>query len=115
MKVATINIRIVKLHNPEPRCTDTDGNDGERAAAATTTTTGDTTITDPVSVQVFQAPAPEPLHDEAFIVVVAQPMAENTGRPLYPLTEAGGSVVGFVLAHTIDASTVEMPPPPPLL
>ena len=41
-------------------------------------------------------------------------MFETPGRPLSPLTEAGGSVVGGVLAHVMDASTVEMPPPPPL-
>ena len=48
MKVATINIRSVKLHTPGPLCPDTDGDGGERAASATTTTTGDTTITDPI-------------------------------------------------------------------
>ena len=75
MKVATINIRIFK----EPLRPATDGDGGGRAAAATTTTTcaGDTTITDPVSVQVFEAPAPENLNDEAFRVVVAQPMAKT--------------------------------------
>ena len=41
-------------------------------------------------------------------------MFETPGRPLSPLTEASGSVVGGVLAHGMDASTVEMPPPPPL-
>ena len=50
MKVATINIRSVKLHTPEPILPATDGYGGEMATAATTTTTGDTTITDPVSV-----------------------------------------------------------------
>ena len=44
----------------------------------------------------------------------AQPMAETPGSPLSPLTEAGGLVVGGVLAQVMDASTVEMPPPPPL-
>ena len=83
-------------------------------ADATTTTTGDTTVTDPVSVQFFEAPAPNPLHDEAFRVVVAQPIYDTFGRPLSPLTEAGGSLVGAVLAHVVDAYTVEMPPPPPL-
>ena len=39
-------------------------------------------------------------------------MAETPGRPLSPLTDYGGSVVGGVLAHVMDASTVEMPPPP---
>ena len=33
---------------------------------------------------------------------------------LYPLTEAGWSVVGDVISHVMDASTVEMPPPTPL-
>ena len=41
-------------------------------------------------------------------------MAETPGRLLSPLTEAGGSVVGGILAHVMDASTVEMPPTPPL-
>ena len=40
--------------------------------------------------------------------------ADDTAWPLYPLTVAGGSVVGAILAHVMDASTVEMPPPPPL-
>ena len=53
MKVDTINIRSVKLHNPEPFCPATDGDSGDRAASATAITTGDTTITDPVSVQIF--------------------------------------------------------------
>ena len=51
MKVATINIRSVKLHTPEPPRPSTGGDGGERAAAATTTTNGDTTVTDPVSVK----------------------------------------------------------------
>ena len=67
----TIKIRSVKLHTPEPLCPDTDGDGGERAATATRTTTVDTTITDPVSVQVFEAQSPEPLNDEAFKVLVA--------------------------------------------
>ena len=41
-------------------------------------------------------------------------MGKTPGRPLSPLTEAGGSVVGGVLDHVMDASTVEIPPPPPL-
>ena len=41
-------------------------------------------------------------------------MVETPVRPLSSLTEAGGSVVGAVLAHVMDASTVEMHPPPPL-
>ena len=50
-------------------------------------------------------------------MVVAQPMAEMPGRPLYVLTEAGGSVMGVVLSHMTYSSTVEMPPLPtvPLL
>ena len=75
MRVATISIRSVKIHTPEPLCPSTDGNSGERSAATTTTTTGETTITDPVLIQFFEAPAPDPLDDEAFRVVVAQPMA----------------------------------------
>ena len=42
------------------------------------------------------------------------PMAETPVRPISPLTEAGGSVVGDILDHVMDESTVEMPPPPPL-
>ena len=86
MKLATIKIRILKIHTPETLCPATDGDCGERAAASTTTTTGDTTIADPVSIQVFEAPAPDPLNDEAFRVVVGQPMAKMTGRMLSPLT-----------------------------
>ena len=41
-------------------------------------------------------------------------MAETPGRPLSPLTEAGGSVVGGVLSQVMDAYTVDMPPPTPL-
>ena len=70
MKIATINIRSVNTHTPEPLIPDTDVCGGERAAAATTTTTGDTTITYPVFAQFFEAPAPDPLDDEAFRVVV---------------------------------------------
>ena len=87
-KVATINIRSVKLHTPEPLRPDTDGDGGDRDDTSTTTTTGDTTVTYPVSVKVFEAPAPDPFNDEACIVVVAQPMAETTVRKLSPLTEA---------------------------
>ena len=36
MKVATINIRSVKLHTPEPLCNSTDDYGGERSAAAAT-------------------------------------------------------------------------------
>ena len=112
MKVATINIRSVKLHNIQPPHTSTGGDGGERYAADTMTTTGDTTVTNLVSVQVFEAPSPAPLNDEAFRVVVAQPMAETPARPLSPLAEAGGSMVGGRLAHVMDVYTVNMPPPP---
>ena len=64
MKVTTINIRSVKLHTPEPPRPSTGGNGGDRAAAADTDTNGDTTVTYPVSVQVFKAPAPDSLNDE---------------------------------------------------
>ena len=114
MKVATINIRSFKIHNPEPPCSSTGGDGGGRAAYVATTYTGYTTVTDPVSVQVFEAPALDPLNDEAFILVVAQPMVKTPVRPLFPLTEASGLVVGGVLAHVMDAYTVEMTPPPPL-
>ena len=112
MKVATTNIRSVKLYTTEPPRPSTGGDGGERDPAVTTTTTGNITVTDPVSVQVFEAPAPDPLNDEAFRVVVTQPMAKTPGHMLSPLTVANGSVVGGVLAHVMDASTVEMPPPP---
>ena len=78
------------------------------------TTTGDTTATYPVSIQNFEAPAPYPLNDEAFRLVVAQPMSETPGRPLSPLIETSRLMVGGVLAHVMDASTVDMPPPLPL-
>ena len=58
MKVATISIRSVKLHTPEPLCNPSGGGGGDGAAAATMTTTGDTTIIDAVSIQVFEAPSP---------------------------------------------------------
>ena len=115
MKVATINIRSVKIHTPEPPCPSTDGNGGERDSSATTTTTGDITVTDPVSVQIFKASAPDPLNDEAFRVVVAYSMAKMPGRPLSPLTEACGLVTRGVLAHVMDSSTVDMPTHPKLL
>ena len=54
------------------------------------TTTGDTNVTDPVSVQFFDAPAPDPLNDEALRVVVAHPISETPGYLLSPLAEAGG-------------------------
>ena len=63
MKVATINIKSVKLHTPEPNRTDTGGDGEERADDATTTTNGYKTVTCPVSVQVFEAPAPDPFND----------------------------------------------------
>ena len=79
-KVVTINIKSVKLHTLEPLHPDNYSDGGDRADDDTTTTTGDTTITDPVSVQVFEAPAPDPLNDEAFRVMVAHPMSETPGR-----------------------------------
>ena len=85
MKVAMINIRSVKIHTPEPPNTSTGGDSGDRAPAYTNTTTGETNVTYPVSVQVFEAPAPDPLNDEAFRVVVVEPMSETTGRPISPL------------------------------
>ena len=74
MKVSTINITSVNLHTPEHLCPVKYVGGGERVADATTTTTGDTTITDPVSVQVFEAPEPYPFNDKEFRLVVAQPM-----------------------------------------
>ena len=53
-KVDTINIRIFKLHTPEPLASVTDGDSGDRAADSTMTTTGDTAITHPVSIQVLR-------------------------------------------------------------
>ena len=90
MKVATINIRSVNIDTPEPLSTYTGGDGGDRAADSTTTTTGDTNVIDLVSVKIFEAPAPDPLNDEAFRVVVAHTMAKKPDRTLYPLTEAGG-------------------------
>ena len=81
-RLATINIRSVNIHTPEPTRPATDSDGRERAAAATTTTNGDTTVTDPVYIQVFEAPVPDHLNDEAFRVVVVQPMEETTVRPL---------------------------------
>ena len=40
--------------------------------------------------------------------MVAQPMSKTPGLPISPFTEAGGLVVGGVLAHVMDASTVEI-------
>ena len=106
MKLATINIRSVKIHTPEPLSPATNCGGGERAAAATTTATGDTSIKDPVYVQFFEVPATYLLNDEAFRVVVAQPMDKTPSRALSILTEAGGTVVGAVLSHVVDAYTV---------
>ena len=41
-------------------------------------------------------------------------MSKTPACSLYPLTEAGGSVVGGVLAHLMDSSTMEMLPHSPL-
>ena len=54
MKVDTINIRSVKIHTPGPLLSANYGGGGEESAATTTNNTGDITITDPVSVQVFE-------------------------------------------------------------
>ena len=98
MKVATINIRSVKLQNTEPILTATGVDGGERdAASATRTTNGYTIVTYQVSVQVFDATALEPLNDSEFRVVVAQTIAETPGRTISTLSEDGGSVVGDVL------------------
>ena len=109
MKLVIINIRSVKLHTPEPLYPDTDDDGVERAAGTTTNTTGDTTTIDPVSIRVFELPAPDTLNDEVLRVVVAHPMsnipdrslsplieADETARPLSPLIEASGSVAGAV-------------------
>ena len=42
-------------------------------------------------------------------------MSKTPGRLLSPLIESYGSVTGDVLDHLMDASTVEMPSPPPIL
>ena len=114
MRVATINIMSVKLLNREPLRPTTYGGVGQRDADYTITTTGDTIVTYPVSIRVFEAPAPDTLNYEAFRVVVAQPMDETPGRMISPLTEASGSVMGAVIAHLMYISTVYMPQPPPL-
>ena len=77
MKVATINIRSVKLHTLEPTHPSAGCDGGERASSVTTATTVDTTVTDPVSVQVFEAPAPDPLNDESFRVVAPQKLEQR--------------------------------------
>ena len=114
MKVDTINIWSVNLHTLGPPRPSTGGDGGERYAASTTTTTIDTTVTDPGAVQVLEEPALDPLNDEAFRLVVALTMAKTPGHPLSLLTEAGGLLVEAVLAHLVDASTVDMHPHPPL-
>ena len=114
MKVATINISSVKLHNPESPCPSTGDDGGERAASATTTTTGDTTITYPVFDQFFEVLAPDPFNDEAFRVTFAQTMDKTPVQNLSPLIEACGLVVGAVLSYVMDASTREIPTPLPL-
>ena len=85
MKVATINIRSIKLHTPEPLRPATDVYGGESDTSATMNHTEDTNITDPVSDQFFEAPEPDSLNDESFRVMVAQPLAETPGRLLSPL------------------------------
>ena len=114
MKVATINIRSVKIHTPETLGTATDGYGGQKTAYSTTTTTGDTIITDPVSIRIFEVLELDPLNHEAFIEVVAHPKSKTPKRPLSPLSQAGGSLAGAVLSHMMDVSTVEMPRSPPL-
>ena len=111
MKVATINIRSVKLHTTKPPRPSNGGDGGERSAAATTNTTGDKTVTDPVFVQVFEAPVPDPLNDKTFRVLVAQTIVKTSGRLISPLTEASVSVVGGcfspfdVCIYFVDATT----------
>ena len=41
-------------------------------------------------------------------------MAEMPVRLFSMLTEDSGSAVGAILAHVMDASTADIPPPPPL-
>ena len=106
----TINIRIVKLRTLRNLL------DlllvvmvGRGLLLPITNNSGDTTGTYPVYVRVLEAPAPDHLVNEAFRLAIAHPMDEMLGRALSPLTEAGGLVVGAVLAHVMDESTVEMP------
>ena len=115
MKVATTNIRSVNPHTPEHLRPATDVDGGGRADAATKTNTGDTNTTYPALIQVFEVPAQKPLNDEALRVVVAQSISKTPGRPLSTFTESGGSVVGVIIAHVMDASNVEMPEPPHFL
>ena len=53
-KVATITIRSVNIHNPEPLIPDNNGGAGDRCASDTITTTGYTKIKYPVYVQVYR-------------------------------------------------------------
>ena len=113
-KVATINVRSFNIHTPEPLHLATDRDDGGKADAATTSTTGDTKIIDSASVKFFDTPEPDHLNDEAFIVVVAEPMVKTPSRTLSSLTNSGVMVVEDVSSHLMGASTVEIPPLPPL-
>ena len=79
MKVTTINIRSVKIHTTETPCPTTGVDGGDRDAATTTTTIRDTHVTYPVYVQLFKAPAPKPLNDEAFRLMVTQTMDKTPG------------------------------------
>ena len=114
VKLVTINLRSVNIHTMEPLCPATNDNGGQRSDDVTTTTTKDTIITDPVSIRVFKAPAPDPLNYKALKVVVSQPIYETPIRLFSPLKKDDRSVIGAVIAHVMDASTVEMPPHPPL-
>ena len=71
MKLATIKIRSVNIHTPEPLCPATDIDGGGRSATATRTTNGDTTITGSVLIRFLKASALEPLNEEEFRVVVS--------------------------------------------
>ena len=86
MRVAIIKIRSVKLHTPETLCPYTDGGSVYRADDDTTTTTGDKTIIYPVSIRFFDAPAPDPLNDEAFRAMAVHTMSETPGCLLSLLT-----------------------------
>ena len=88
--VATISIRSVKIHTLKHLRPATDGDGGEGADAATMTATGDRTITYPVSIRVFEVPAPDPLSDESLIVVVAQPIGNTPGHLISQLVVSGG-------------------------
>ena len=41
-------------------------------------------------------------------------MDKTPGQTISPLTETGGSVVGDIISHVMDESTVDIPPPTPL-